>query len=66
VPFLLLAGDKDVEAGAVSFRFPDRTQVNGVPKETAIAAILRWIGERRNDAPTAENVGALLEVGAGT
>lgn len=31
VPFLLLAGDRDVEAGAVSFRFRDRTQVNGVP-----------------------------------
>ena len=66
VPFMLLAGDKDEEAGAVSFRFPDRTQVNGVPKDQAIAAILRWIGERRNDAPTAENVGALLEAGAGT
>lgn len=66
VPFLLLAGDKDIEAGAVSFRFPDRTQVNGVPKDRAVAAILRWIGERRNDAPTAENLGALLEAGAGT
>ena len=26
VPFMLLAGDRDVEAGAVSFRFGDRTQ----------------------------------------
>ena len=25
VPFMLLAGDRDVEAGAVSFRFGDRT-----------------------------------------
>ena len=31
VPFMLLAGDRDVEAGAVSFRFADRTQINGVP-----------------------------------
>ena len=31
VPFMLLAGDRDVEAGAVSFRFGDRTQINGVP-----------------------------------
>lgn len=59
VPFMLLAGDKDIEAGAVSFRFLDRTQINGVPKADAIAAILRWIGDRRNDAPTAESVGAL-------
>ena len=28
---MLLAGDRDVEAGAVSFRFGDRTQINGVP-----------------------------------
>ncbi len=31
VPFQLLAGEKDVSAGAVSFRFRDGTQVNGVP-----------------------------------
>ena len=31
VPFLLLAGARDVEAGAVSFRFRDGTQLNGVP-----------------------------------
>ena len=34
VPFMLLAGDRDVEAGAVSFRFGDRTQINGVPATT--------------------------------
>ncbi len=33
VPFMLLAGDRDVEAGAVSFRFGDRTQINGVPRD---------------------------------
>ncbi|MCB1289680.1 MAG: threonine--tRNA ligase, partial [Mycobacterium sp.] len=32
VPFMLLAGDRDVEAGAVSFRFGDRSQINGVPR----------------------------------
>src|SRR5918912_1448112 len=31
VPFLLLAGARDAEAGAVSFRFRDGSQVNGVP-----------------------------------
>jgi len=58
VPFMLLAGDRDVEAGAVSFRFGDRSQVNGVPREQAIATIRSWIDTRQNDAPTAESVSA--------
>jgi threonyl-tRNA synthetase len=58
VPFMLLAGDRDVEAGAVSFRFGDRSQVNGVPREQAIATIRAWIDERRNVSPTAELVKA--------
>ena len=45
VPFLLLAGAKDVEAGAVSFRFRDGTQVNGVPVGQAVDAIDGWIRE---------------------
>jgi threonyl-tRNA synthetase len=56
VPFMLLAGDRDVEAGAVSFRFGDRTQINGVPAESAIDAIVAWIAGRENAAPTAELV----------
>jgi threonyl-tRNA synthetase len=56
VPFMLLAGDRDVEAGAVSFRFGDRSQINGVPREKAVAAIRAWIAQRRNDCPTAELV----------
>ena len=56
VPFMLLAGDRDVEAGAVSFRFGDRSQINGVPRERAVAAIRNWIEARRNDCPTAELV----------
>jgi threonyl-tRNA synthetase len=62
VPFMLLAGDKDVEAGAVSFRFGDRTQINGVPADAAVAAIVDWVTRRENAAPTAE----LLEVGVAT
>ena len=42
VPFLLLAGAADVEAGAVSFRFRDGSQVNGVPVADAVAAIAAW------------------------
>ncbi|GFG96687.1 threonine--tRNA ligase [Mycobacterium timonense] len=56
VPFMLLAGDRDVEGGAVSFRFGDRTQINGVPVEAAVDAIAKWIADRENAAPTAELV----------
>jgi threonyl-tRNA synthetase len=56
VPFMLLAGDRDVEAGAVSFRFGDRTQINGVARDEAVSAITRWIAERENSAPTADLV----------
>ncbi len=56
VPFMLLAGDRDAQAGAVSFRFGDRTQINGVPRESAVDAIVKWIADRENAAPTAELV----------
>jgi len=56
VPFMLLAGDRDVEAGAVSFRFGDRTQINGVPRDEAVAAIAQWIADRENSTPTADLV----------
>jgi threonyl-tRNA synthetase len=58
VPFMLLAGDRDVEAGAVSFRFGDRTQVNGVPRDEAVETIANWIANRENVAPTAELIKA--------
>jgi threonyl-tRNA synthetase len=46
VPFMLIAGDDDVAAGAVSFRYRDGTQKNGVPVSEAIAEIQDVI-ERR-------------------
>ncbi|WP_430332244.1 threonine--tRNA ligase [Rhodococcus sp. ACT016] len=57
VPFMLLAGERDVEAGAVSFRFRDGTQVNGVPVKDAVEAIGSWIARRENASPTAELLG---------
>jgi threonyl-tRNA synthetase len=54
VPFLLLAGGKDVEADAVSFRFRDGSQINGVPVDRAVEAISRWIERRENASPSAE------------
>jgi threonyl-tRNA synthetase len=65
VPFLLLAGAKDVEAGAVSFRFRDGTQVNGVPSDRAIDAIDQWIARRENSSPTAEKFADLQPAAGG-
>jgi threonyl-tRNA synthetase len=56
VPFMLLAGDRDVEAGAVSFRFADRSQINGVSRDDAVQAIVDWVDRRENAVPTAELV----------
>jgi threonyl-tRNA synthetase len=66
VPFMLLAGDRDVAAGAVSFRFTDRSQINGVPRDDAIAAIAGWIAERNNTVPTAAMVKAGFKIRAAT
>ncbi len=54
VPFLVLAGARDVEAGAVSFRFRDGSQRNGVPVAEAIELVTGWIARRENASPTAE------------
>ena len=58
---MLLVGGRDVEANAVSFRFLDGTQVNGVPRDEALRIISTWISERRNDQPSAELVQPLVE-----
>ena len=49
VPFTLIAGGEDVEAGAVSFRFRDGEQCNGVPVHEAVAHIAGVIEARVND-----------------
>jgi threonyl-tRNA synthetase len=43
VPFMLIAGEDDRAAGAVSFRFRDGSQENGIPVEQAVARILAAI-----------------------
>ena len=43
VPFLLIAGDDDAGAGAVSFRYRDGSQLNGVPVDQAADEILATI-----------------------
>jgi threonyl-tRNA synthetase len=52
VPFLLLAGARDAEADAVSFRFRDGGQLNGVPWRQAVQAIASWIDRRENASPS--------------
>ena len=62
VPFMLLAGANDVENEAVSFRFRDGSQINGVPVQEAVDAIDRWITARNNLSPSAENFAVGLTV----
>ena len=58
VPFMLLAGERDVEANAVSFRFLDGSQINGVPVERAVELIADWISAKCNEQPSEETVAA--------
>ncbi|SMO42607.1 threonine--tRNA ligase [Propioniciclava tarda] len=53
VPFVMIAGFEDVAAGAVSFRYRDGSQQNGVPIADAVAQVASWVESRRNDSPTA-------------
>ncbi len=48
VPYTLIVGGEDVEAGAVSFRFRDGTQENGVVVDQAIERIVAHIRQRIN------------------
>ncbi|MFE1169668.1 threonine--tRNA ligase [Nocardiopsis sp. NPDC058789] len=47
VPFMLLAGDEDISKEAVSFRYRDGSQNNGVPVDEAVAEIVAAVRERR-------------------
>ncbi len=46
VPFMVIAGDSDIEAGAVSFRYRDGRQDNGVPIDEAIARVAEAVSTR--------------------
>ena len=56
VPIMLIAGGDDVAAGAVSFRYRDGTQDNGVGIDEAVERIV-GIVESRSDVPTATSEG---------
>ncbi len=46
VPFMLIAGEEDISKDAVSFRYRDGTQENGVPVDDAIAKIVQAVRDR--------------------
>jgi threonyl-tRNA synthetase len=49
VPFMLVAGDNDVDAGAVSFRYRNGVERRGVAVDDAVAEIVRVIADRQVD-----------------
>ena len=49
VPYIVIAGEEDRANGAVSFRFRNGDQVNGVPIDDAIARITNIIATRSTD-----------------
>jgi threonyl-tRNA synthetase len=55
IPFVLIAGATDAAAGAVSFRYRDGSQRNGVPLDDAVEQVVAWVAARSNADPTAEN-----------
>jgi threonyl-tRNA synthetase len=46
IPYMLLAGDEDVAKDAVSFRYRDGEQKNGVPIADAVAEIVKAVEDR--------------------
>jgi threonyl-tRNA synthetase len=46
VPFMVIAGDQDMDAGAVSFRYRDGHQDNGVPIAEAIDRVAEAVDSR--------------------
>ena len=54
VPFMLIAGGEDRDAGSVSFRYRDGSQRNGVPVDDAVRDIVDYVRTRNNANPTAQ------------
>jgi threonyl-tRNA synthetase len=47
IPFMLIAGEEDQANSAVSFRFRDGSQKNGIPVDQAISEIQQTIKDRK-------------------
>ena len=46
IPFMVIAGEEDMKAGAVSFRYRNGDQKNGIPVADAIAEIKNTVAQR--------------------
>ena len=46
IPFMIIAGEEDMKAKAVSFRYRNGEQKNGVPIKDAVAEIKKAIVNR--------------------
>jgi threonyl-tRNA synthetase len=46
IPFMIIAGEEDMNAGAVSFRYRNGDQKNGIPIADAIAEIQQTVADR--------------------
>ncbi|MBM0260835.1 threonine--tRNA ligase [Micromonospora sp. 4G55] len=55
IPFMVIAGDDDVAAGTVSFRYRDGSQRNGVPMAEAVTHVLDVVSSRSNSGPSAKS-----------
>ena len=66
VPYVLIAGEDDRAAGAVSFRYRDGSQRNGVPVDEAVEEIVAAIAARTQVTSAPVVVGAPEGEGAGT
>lgn len=55
IPFMVIAGDDDVAAGTVSFRYRDGSQRNGVPMAEAVSHVLDVVNSRTNSGPSAKS-----------
>ncbi|HTJ33986.1 MAG TPA: threonine--tRNA ligase [Dactylosporangium sp.] len=62
IPFMAIAGDDDVTAGTVSFRYRDGSQRNGVPLDEAVEHVVSVVRSRVNEGPSA----AVAEVAEGS
>jgi threonyl-tRNA synthetase len=47
IPFMIIAGGEDQDSGAVSFRYRNGEQRNGIPVESALNEIIESISSRK-------------------
>jgi threonyl-tRNA synthetase len=64
VPFMVLAGEKDVAQHSVSFRYRNGSQRNFVPTDEAVAQVVEFVRSRDNREPSPETVPGGAEAAA--